>query len=306
MESSAIVFLLKELIMEYNRVSLPCLGSFISEYSSAVISDGKIYPPLKSVVFHHNEIWNDEKLENRIVQVSNMSIGVAKEELAFWIDNICVLLATGEEVLLPGLGRMYVSGQSKLMFEQESENLLMESFGLEPVNIQSGELTKIDKNEFVVHKKEKKEKKKSKKSKKEKNNSNKGLIIGVLIIAIFIVAAIFTIFKYILTDNKYSIQSSEIPVKMSIHELKYDEYHTPKYGIVLSSFEKLRDARVFSVKITGTSVYCIDNETPYSVIFSYLSRENADKAIDSLTKIYPQAYTIELLKDYPTNFDGRN
>jgi hypothetical protein len=255
------------------------------------MSDGKIYPPLKTVVFHHNEIWNDEKLENRIVQVNNMSIGVAKEELAFWIDNICVLLATGEEVLLPGLGRMYVSEQSKLMFEQESENLLMESFGLEPISIQTDGLTEIDMDEPVVHKKEKK------KRTKEKNDANKGLVVGVLIIAVFIVAAIFAIFKYILTDNKYSAQPSEMPVKVSVPEPKYDEYFTPKYGIVLSSFEKLRDARDFSAKISGTSVYCIDNETPYSVIFSYPSQENADKAIDSLKTIYPHAYTIEFEKD---------
>ncbi|MDR1341400.1 MAG: hypothetical protein LBK58_15305 [Prevotellaceae bacterium] len=289
MESAAIVILLKELIMEYNRVSLPCLGSFISEYSSALVSDGKIYPPSKSVVFHQNEIWNDEKLENRIVQVNNVSIGVAKEELAFWIDNICVLLATGEEALLPGLGRLYVSGQSKLMFRQESENLLMESFGLEPVDIQTAGLMEIDRQETVVHKKEKK------KRKKEKNGGARGLVTGVIIIVIFIVAAIFAIFKYILTDNRY--RTPEIPAKAPVPELKYDEYFTPKYGIVLSSFEKLRDARDFSKTISGTSVYCIDSDTPYSVIFSYPSQENLSNAIDSLKRIYPHAYTIELEKN---------
>ncbi|MDR0385841.1 MAG: hypothetical protein LBH60_07165, partial [Prevotellaceae bacterium] len=85
MDSGAVVILLKDLIMEYSRVSLPCLGSFMSEYSPAIISDGKIHPPSKKVVFHQNEIWNDEKLENRIAETNSVSIGVAKEELAFWI-----------------------------------------------------------------------------------------------------------------------------------------------------------------------------------------------------------------------------
>jgi hypothetical protein len=285
MENSAIVILLKELIMEYNRVSLPCLGSFISEYSPAVISDGKIYPPSKSVVFHQNEIWNDEKLENRITQANNVSIGVAKEELAFWIDNICVLLATGEDVSLPGLGRLYVSGQSKLMFEQESENLLMESFGLEPVNIQPVEPEAKD----AVYAKEEKI------QKKEKNGSNKGLVTGVLIIAVFVVLAILAIFNYILTDSRHNrAKQSGIFLETPVLKPDYEEYFTPKYGIVLSSFEKLRDAMDFSKKIPGTSVYCIDSDSPYSVIFGYPSLNGAGSAMDSLKKIHPDAYTMEL------------
>ncbi|MDR2026688.1 MAG: hypothetical protein LBQ01_03910, partial [Prevotellaceae bacterium] len=193
-DDNAIVILLKELIMECDRVSLPCLGSFLSEYSSAAIWEGRIYPPSKTIVFRQNEIWNDEKLENRIAQTNSVSIGMAKEELAFWIDNICVLLATGEEVMLPGLGRLYVSKQAKLMFEQESDNLLMESFGLEPVDTQTVEFAENELDSPAVHKK-----------KKKKKSGTNGLIAGIIIIAILAVAAMLAIFRYILTDNQYSL-----------------------------------------------------------------------------------------------------
>jgi hypothetical protein len=202
MDSNTIVILLKELVMECNRVSLPCLGSFLSGYSPAVISEGKIYPPSKSIVFHQNEIWNDEKLENRIAQVNNMSIGVAKEELAFWIDNVCVLLATGEEVLLPDLGKLYVSGHAKLIFEQNSDNLLMESFGLEPVDMQMDISTEPTEQKSVTP---------------PRKNSNKALVIGVLIIVILAAAAIFAVFRHILTDK---IQPApEIPAKENVVEI---------------------------------------------------------------------------------------
>jgi hypothetical protein len=286
MDSDAIVILLKELIMEYHRVSLPCLGSFLSEYSPAVISGNTIYPPSKLVVFHQNEIWNDEKLENRIVQVNNVSIGVAKEELAFWIDNICVLLATGEEILLPGLGRMFVSKQAKLTFKQESDNLLIESFGLEPVDIQLDESSKNQLDTLVTVPDNGK--------KIRKHSETKGLTAGILVIVILAFAAMLAIFGYILTDNRYTLPSSEIPAKTPATELRYEEYFTPKYGIVLSSFEKLRDARDFSRNISGTSVYCMDSETPYSVIFSYPTFERSNSAVDSLKKIYPEVYIIEL------------
>jgi hypothetical protein len=284
MDNDAIVLLLKELIMEHNRVSLPCLGSFLSEYSPAVIVDGIVYPPSKTVVFHQNEIWNDEKLENHIALINKMSLGAAKEELAFWIDNICVLLATGEEVLLPGLGRLYVSKQAKLIFEQESDNLLMESFGLEPVNIEIAELTGNELDKPVV----------ANDKTNEKHSGVKGLIIGISIIITFAVAAILAIFIYILTDNTSTLPPAGIPAKIPVNELKYEEYFIPKYGIVLSSFKKMSDARNFSKNITGTSIYCIDNETPYFVIFSYPTRESSDNAIDSLKTNYPKAYIIEL------------
>jgi hypothetical protein len=289
MDDCAIVALLKELIMEYNRVSLPCLGSFLSEYSPAVISEGRIYPPSKAVIFHQNEIWNDEKLENRIAQINSISIGLAKEQLAFWIDSICVLLATGEEVLLPGLGRLYVSKQAKLMFEQESDNLLPEAFGLEPVDIQMTGLNDIDLDELAETQDKEKENRKS---------GVRGLIAGVLIITAFAVAAILAIFGHILTDDKSTLpptkSPAKIPAKSPATELNYEEYFVRKYGIVLSSFEKMSDARNFSKNIAGTSVHCIDSETPYSVIFSYPTREKPDKAVDSLKRIYPGAYIIEL------------
>lgn len=282
-EDNAIIVLLKELIMECDRVSLPCLGSFLSEYSSATMLDGRMYPPSKSIVFHQNEIWNDEKLENRIAQVNNVSIGVAKEELAFWIDNICVLLATGEEVLLQGLGRLYVSKQAKLMFEQESENLLTESFGLEAVDIQTFELTDAELNEPAIEETD-----------REKKHRINGLITGVIIITVLAAAAILAIFKYILTDDKYSLQPVVTPLQTPAEKLKYEEYFTPKYGVVLFSFEKLSEARRVSKTIPGASVYCIDCETPYSVILSYPSKQSSINAMDSLKKNYSDVFIIEL------------
>ncbi|MDR1584457.1 MAG: hypothetical protein LBS55_14595 [Prevotellaceae bacterium] len=288
MDSKTIVILLKDLIMEYNRVSLPCLGSFLSEYVPATISGGHIYPPSKSITFYQNEIWNDEKLENRIAQNNNVSIGVAKEELAFWIDNICVLLATGEEILLPELGRLYVSKQATLVFEQEPGNFLIESFALEPVNMQITESAKQELSKFITPVKEN--------TKKRKKSETRVLTIGILIIAILACTALLIIFKHILTDNQYLPLPSEIPETISTTEqIKYEEYFTPKYGIVISSFEKIREARAFSKKISETSIYYIDNEMPYFVIFSYPSRKSSDNAIDSLKTIYPNAYIIELL-----------
>jgi hypothetical protein len=130
--------------------------------------------------------------------------------------------------------------------------------------------------------------------KKDRNFGTKGLITGVIVILILAVAAIFAIFGHILADDSLVPSPAAPPVKAPDSELQYEEYFTPKYGIVLSSFEKFSEARDFSGKVSGTSVYCMDSETPYSVIFTYPSRESSGTAIDSLTKIYSTAYIIEL------------
>ncbi|MDR1897899.1 MAG: hypothetical protein LBR10_14025 [Prevotellaceae bacterium] len=275
MDNNTITSLLKHLIMEYDRVSLPCLGSFLSEYAPAFISEGVIYPPSKSIVFHQNEIWNDEKLENSFARINNVSIGVAKEELAFWIDDICVLLATSEKVMLPGLGRLYVSGQEKLIFEQDYENLLPESFGLEPTNIPSRE----GMEQSLYLKKEKQEN-------KYNENSNKGLGIAAVIIVVFAAIAGIAIARHILDGNQSAnkVIATEAPKEDNTVKLNFSEYVISRYGICLSSFENYRDAKKFSENIEpATEIYCTNTATPYSVILSgYPSLESAKLALDSL------------------------
>lgn len=295
MDNNTIAALLKELIMEYSRVSLPCLGSFLSEYYPAVILENIIYPPSRTIVFHQNEIWNDEKLEKRIAEYNNVSIGVAKEQLAFWIDDVCVLLATGEEVVLPQLGRLYVSSESKLMFEQESENLSLDSFGLEPVTVavNTEELTTI----IPPPKKKTKEKTEIKKKGSEKT-SNKGLIIGVFIILLLMLVAGFAIFKYILTDKQELPQIDNSINETRPIELKYDEYITPEYGVLISVFDKYNDANAFSDSIgKDTKIYMIDTDKPFAVISAdYLSFEKANEALDSLKTdiVYAQSQVVKL------------
>jgi len=285
MDNSIVADFLKELITDYNRVSLPCLGSFLSEVAPAVISEGTIYPPSKSIVFHQNEIWNDEKLEKLIAETKKVSIGVAKEELAFWIDDVCVLLATGEDVVLPGLGKLFVSEQSKLMFEQESDNLLLESFGLEPILLNVKEEIPLT----IPNPKNKKQKTKT---------SNKGLIIGGIIILLFAAAAGFAIFWQILSDKQVmpKIDIENIPVT-NTEEIIYNEYKTPDYGILLSVFDKYSDAVKFSEGVTDTKIFCTDTEKPFVVIkTAYASQNDATNSLDSLKSkpLYAASQVVKL------------
>ncbi|MDR1055483.1 MAG: hypothetical protein LBL90_06595 [Prevotellaceae bacterium] len=141
MDNNFIANLLISLLAEYNRISLPCLGSFMGQYKPAYFSDdgSTIYPPSKQIEFHQNEIWNDERLEKLIAERENISLGGAKEKIAFWIDDICVRLSMGETVSLPHFGEFVVSYGNRLKFIQYNErNLLLDSFGFELMKLETG------------------------------------------------------------------------------------------------------------------------------------------------------------------------
>lgn len=139
MDNTFIANLLIELLSDYNRVSLPCLGSFMGQYKPAYFSaDGKVvHPPSKQIEFHQNEIWNDERLEKLIAERKGYSLGEAKEKLAFWIDNACASLSMSETVILPNFGEFVVSYGNRLKFIQyNNKNLLLESFGFAPIDLE--------------------------------------------------------------------------------------------------------------------------------------------------------------------------
>jgi hypothetical protein len=286
-KNDVIVSLLRDLIIEHNRVSLPCLGSFLSEYEPACFVDGKIHPPSKSIVFRQNEIWNDEKLEKSLSQHLNESIGVAKEETAFWVDDICVLLATGEMAVLEGLGKLYISKQSKLIFEQMSENLLLDSFGLEPVDISAS--GKKHDSPFRNGKRQK---------------VDKPLMWGTFAIVATVILAIYLIFTHILTD-KSSIslfgKTENVETKTSKKQRTVEEYHVPKYGIIIKSFEKYSDASDFSKNCGySTSIICYDAEKPYAVVIAcYPDETGAKQALDTLknNSLFSSAKIVKLVNN---------
>ncbi len=128
-----IVAILRELLMEYSRVSIPCMGSFIASYHPASPSDDKklLLPPCKEVIFNPKEIWNDERLERKLAQNISCSLAKAQEQVALWVDNLCFRLAIERLVQVEGLGTFTLSDSDQIGFTFEKNiNLLKEAYGL--------------------------------------------------------------------------------------------------------------------------------------------------------------------------------
>ena len=75
-------------------------------------------------------------MEKLIAERENVSLGEAKEKLAFWIDDICVDLAMGETVVLPDFGEFVVAYGNRLKFVQYTDrNLLLDAYGFAPIKL---------------------------------------------------------------------------------------------------------------------------------------------------------------------------
>lgn len=265
MDNVFIASLLVELMKEHNRVSLPCLGSFIGHNQSTYRMNKIFYPPYKRIDFYQNEIWNDEKLEKLIARRKRLSLGKAKEQLAFWIDDICLGLSSGKEVMLPGIGKLYVNRENRLIFEQNLiENFLLDSYGLEPVNLTpiEGRYNPIPNPEFIQELQNKKRK-------------HIQRVINILLITLLIcVGATILFLSYYKRDSECKDSFNEnVSVNKAEHYI---------YRIQTGTHKKYNQARaeVRLLEEAGYSpgIYSVDSI--YSVCIGiYYSVEDADNML---------------------------
>ena len=274
MDNLLVSSLLKELMTEYNRVSLPCLGSFLGQYKPAYLSDdGKIMPPSKKIAFHQNEIWNDEKLEKLIARREKISLGEAKEKLAFWIDEICVMLATGEQVELPGMGRLRVADRSRLVFEQDSPNLLRESFGLAPVSLIADSAFVAPKLTYIA----------------PPDRSERGVKALITAAILLLLTALCTVLYFLVIEPRLSHGTPEkelLPLPTTASSDSSTPVAAAKYCILMGTFDGYNEARACVrtiVNETPSIFFLRKGKKPYQVSLGEFTSRT--EAADSLTAL---------------------
>ncbi|MDR1406173.1 MAG: hypothetical protein LBI89_03100 [Prevotellaceae bacterium] len=125
--------LLVQLLHTHNRVSLPGLGAFVTEYKpAAIIKNGKgMVPPEKTVAFRTSEFWNDGLLEKELAVRSAMSEEEAKKQIAHFVREMDILLREGKRVEFPEFGIMRITADGDYAFKKDDDiNLLPDAFGL--------------------------------------------------------------------------------------------------------------------------------------------------------------------------------
>lgn len=130
--------LLKELILEHDKVSFISMGSFMAEVMPASVSDRGmvINPPYRRLYYRFSEKSNDKLLINLYAERENISVEEAESRMVIFLREFREELNREKLVVFPGLGRMKASVSNEYFFiADEDIDIYPDGLGLEPIRM---------------------------------------------------------------------------------------------------------------------------------------------------------------------------
>ncbi|MCG8328221.1 MAG: HU family DNA-binding protein [Chitinophagales bacterium] len=120
------------LLYTHDTVSIPGLGSFVSDYQASTVDpvQGELAPPAKAIKFNRNLSIDDGLLVNYISQQEKISQQEASQLLSAYIDKIKGAIEEREIVSFSGLGRLYKDYEGHYQFLADGTNFNTDSYGL--------------------------------------------------------------------------------------------------------------------------------------------------------------------------------
>ena len=136
--------IVRDLILDNDEVTLPGLGTFVSEVVPSTFSDKgyTINPPYRRLSFRQR--WNEG--DTLLVDFYSQANGIDKEQsakiLSDFISGLKETLQAKKVVPMPGLGRLRATKENTFFFiADEDLDIYPYGFGLEPVSLKTHEET---------------------------------------------------------------------------------------------------------------------------------------------------------------------
>lgn len=131
------------LILDNEKVGLPVLGTFVSEFVPASFSDKgyTINPPYKRLVFSP-EVVEDDLLVNLYASDNSIEPAQARTILENFLVGVKTVLKERKTVALPGLGRLRATKANAMFFVSDPElQIYPDGFALDAVSLRAHEQT---------------------------------------------------------------------------------------------------------------------------------------------------------------------
>ncbi len=136
--------MVKELILDNDRVVLPGLGSFVAEIVPSTFSDKgyTIHPPYRRMYFRSKPNEGKE-LAELYAKGNNVELAVAERIIADFVSELKSILYTRKAVAFPGLGRLRATKENNVFFvADENLDIYPAGFGLEPISLKTHQETR--------------------------------------------------------------------------------------------------------------------------------------------------------------------
>ena len=136
--------MIRELVLEHDRVTLPGLGVFIAEMVPASFTDKgyTITPPYRRLSFRpgHDD---DGLLVSMYASVNAVSPEVASAAVSDFVSGMKEVLEKKKVIVFPGLGRMRATRENNFFFVSDEDlDIYPAGFGLEPVSLKTHDETR--------------------------------------------------------------------------------------------------------------------------------------------------------------------
>lgn len=132
--------MVKDLLLDNDRVALPGFGSFVAELAPSVFSDRgyTINPPYRKLSFRENAEADDMLLVRHYAAEAGMPEDKARDELIGFISGLREVLNRQKTVIFPELGRLRATRENNYFFvSDEDMDIFPDGVGLEPVSLKA-------------------------------------------------------------------------------------------------------------------------------------------------------------------------
>ena len=131
--------MVKELILDNDKVVLPGFGTFVAEIVPSTFSDKgyTINPPYRKLYFRARA-EEDIMLVKFYADSNNVELAVADKVIRDFITELKTVLFARKTVIFPGLGRLRATKENAVFFvADEDMDIYPEGFGLEPISLKT-------------------------------------------------------------------------------------------------------------------------------------------------------------------------
>ena len=131
--------MVKELILDEDRVVLPGLGCFVAEIVPSSFSDKgyTINPPYRRLYFRARPDEGDALIDF-YAKSNNLDYSMAERILKDFLMELKSVLHARKAVVFPGLGRLRTTKENNLFFVADEDlDIYPEGFGLEPISLKT-------------------------------------------------------------------------------------------------------------------------------------------------------------------------
>ena len=131
--------MVKELILDNDKVVLPGLGAFVAEIVPATFSDKgfTINPPYRKLYFRAKP---DEgsALAEFYASSNKVNMDIAEKVIGDFVAELKSVLFTRKTVVFPGLGRLRATKENAVFFVADEDlDIYPEGFALEPISLKT-------------------------------------------------------------------------------------------------------------------------------------------------------------------------